>query len=346
MKKLFFMMIAFSTIFFMLSGCGGSKPKLYVYNWSDYIKKELVKDFEKEYNCKVILDFYDSNEAMYSKLKAGAKGYDIVIPTGYMVKIMAQDGMIQEIDKSRIPNIVNIDEKYLPFTLDPEMKFSVPYMISNSGIGYLANKVDASFVPTWGIFGDPKYAGRMTMLNDMRETIGSVLRYLGYSMNSTKISELEQAGDLLISWKKNLAKFEADQYKNGLISGEFIIAHGYSGDVFQVMEENENIKYAIPLEGTTISCDNMVILKDSKNIDLAYTFINYILRPEVAAANIEYVYFLAPNKAAYELVSEEVRNEPAIFIPNELLMKSEVILDLGASNILYTRIWDKVKAAK
>jgi len=327
-------------------GCGGSKQKLYLYNWSDYIKKDLVKDFEKENNCKVVMDFYDSNEAMYAKLKAGAKGYDIVIPTGYMVKIMAQDGMIQPIDLSKIPNIGNIDEKYLPFTLDPEMKFSVPYMISNSGIGYLENKVDASFVPTWGIFGDQKYAGRMTMLNDMRETIGSVLRYLGYSMNSTKVSELEEAGELLIAWKKNLAKFEADQYKNGLISGEFIIAHGYSGDVFQVMEENENIKYAIPMEGTTISCDNMVILKGSKNVDLAYTFINYMLKPEVAAANIEYVYFLAPNKAAYELVSEEIRNEPAVFIPHELLMKSEVILDLGEKNILYTNIWDKVKAAK
>jgi len=346
MKKMFFMMIAFLTISLMLLSCGGSKQKLYVYIWSDYIKKELVKDFEKEFNCKVIMDFYDSNEAMYAKLKAGAKGYDIVIPTGYMIQIMAQDGMIQQINHSKIPNLVNIDEKYLPFTLDPEMKFSVPYMISNSGIGYLQNKIDASFVPSWGLFGNQKYAGRMTMLNDMRETIGSVLRYLGYSMNSTNLSELEQAGDLLIEWKKNLAKFEADQYKNGLISGEFIITHGYSGDIFQIMEENENIKYSIPIEGTTISCDNMVILKDSSNLDLAYTFINYILRPEVAAENIEYVYFLAPNKAAYDLVSEEVRKEEAIFIPNDLLMKSEVILDLGEKNILFTNIWDKVKAAK
>ena len=345
MKKLIFI-AALLPLFFTLLGCGSSKSRLYIYNWSDYIKTDLVKNFEKENNCKVFLDFFDSNESMYAKLKAGATGYDIVFPTGYMVQIMAHDNMIEEIDHSRIPNIINIDEKYLPFTLDPEMKVSVPYMISNSGIGYLESKVDDSFVPSWGIFGNPKYAGRMTMLNDMRETIGTALKFLGYSMNTTKLSELEEAGKLLISWKKNLAKFEADQYKNGLISGEFIISHGYSGDIFQLMAENEDIKYVIPNEGTTLSCDNMVILRGSKNIDLAYKFINYILRPEVAAENIEYVYYIAPNKAAYELVSEEIRSEPAVFLNDETLKKSEVILDLRENNVLYSNIWDKVKAAK
>ncbi len=345
MKKLISAVI-FLSLFLAFSGCGGPKPKLYIYNWSDYIKKDLVKNFEKENNCKVVMDFFDSNESMYAKLKAGATGYDIVFPTGYMVQIMTHDDMIQKIDHSKIPNIVNIDEKYLPFTLDPDMTYSVPYMISNSGIGYLASKVGDSFVPSWNVFGDSKYAGRMTMLNDMRESIGAALKYLGYSMNTTKVSELEQAGDLLISWKKNLAKFEADQYKNGLISGEFIISHGYSGDIFQLMSENDDIKYVIPHEGTTISCDSMVILKDSKNIDLAYAFIDYILKPEVAAENIEYVYYIAPNKAAYDLVSDEVRREPSVFLSNEMLLRSEVLLDLGENNILYSNIWDKVKAAK
>jgi spermidine/putrescine transport system substrate-binding protein len=292
------------------------------------------------------MDFFDSNEAMYAKLKAGATGYDIIFPTAYMVQIMLHDKMIQEIDHSKISNITNIDEKYLPFTLDPEMLYSVPYMVSNSGIGYLENMVDESFEPSWNVFANPKYAGRMTMLNDMRETIGAALKHLGYSMNSTKITELEEAGDLLIKWKKNLAKFEADQYKNGLVSGEFIVSHGYSGDIFQVMEENENIKYVIPEEGTTISCDSMVLLKDSKNTELAYKFINYLLEPKVAAENIEYIYFIAPNKKAYALLSEDILNEPAVFLTDEMLMKSEVLLDLGNNNALYSNIWDKVKAAK
>jgi spermidine/putrescine transport system substrate-binding protein len=343
MKKIILVLIS---AVFVLSSCGKSKGTLYIYNWSDYIKQDLVNKFEKENNCKVIQDFFDSNEAMYAKLKAGATGYDIVFPTAYMVQIMAHDKMLQEIDKSKIPNIANIDTKYLPFTLDPEMMYSIPYMVSNSGIGYLENMVDESFEPSWNIFGNPKYAGRMTMLNDMRESIGAALKYLGYSMNTIKITELEEAGDLLIKWKKNLAKFEADQYKNGLVSGEFIVSHGYSGDIFQVMEENENIKYVIPREGTTISCDSMVLLKDSKNTALAYNFINYLLKPEVAAENIEDIYFIAPNKKAYKLLSEEILNEPAVFLSDEMLIKSEVLLDLGSNNILYSNIWDKVKAAK
>ncbi len=345
MKNIFYRFLLLSAAI-LFTACGSSKPVLYIYNWSDYIKEELVKNFEEENNCKVVMDFFDSNESMYAKLKAGASGYDIVFPTAYMVQIMSRDGMISEIDHSKIANLANIDEKYLPFTLDPEMKYSVPYMISNSGIGYLTDKTGDSFVPSWGVFGDEKYAGRMTMLNDMRESIGAALKYLGYSMNSTDPAELEKAGDLLISWKRNLAKFEADQYKNGLVSGEFIVAHGYSGDIFQVMEENSSIAYSIPQEGTTISCDSMVILKDSKNTDLAYAFINYMLKPEVAAENIEYVYYIAPNKPAYELLSEETRNEPAVFLSDEMLARSEVLLDLGENNILYSNIWDKVKAAK
>ena len=344
MKKFIRLFILASAAVILLS-CGSSKPVLYIYNWSDYVKEELITEFEKEYSCKVVMDFFDSNESMYAKLKAGASGYDIVFPTAYMVQIMSHDGMISEIDHSKIPNLGNIDEKYLPFALDPQMKYSVPYMLSNSGLGYLSDRVDDSFVPSWGVFGDSRYAGRMTMLNDMRESIGAALKYLGYSMNSTNPEELEKAGDILISWKKNLAKFEADQYKNGLVSEEFIITHGYSGDIFQVMEENDKIAYAIPVEGTTVSCDSMVILKDSKNTDLAYSFINYMLEPEVAAENIEYVYYIAPNKPAYELVSEETRNEPAVFLTDEMLIKSEVLLDLGEANLLYSRIWDKVKAA-
>jgi len=345
MKKFIYRILLTATTVILVS-CGSSKPVLYIYNWSDYIKEELVEKFEKENNCKIIMDYFDSNESMYAKLKAGASGYDLVFPTAYMVQIMSHDGMLSEIDHSKIPNLKNIDEAYLPFTLDEQMKYSVPYMLTNSGIGYLTDRVGDSFIPSWGVFGNAEFAGKMTMLNDMRESIGAALKFLGYSMNSTSPEELEKAGDLLISWKKNLAKFEADQYKNGLVSEEFFVTHGYSGDIFQVMEENESIAYAIPIEGTTVSCDSMVILKGSKNTDLAYAFINYILEPEIAAENIEYVYYIAPNKPAYDLLSDEIKNEPAVFLSEEILSKSEVLLDLGDSIILYSNTWDRVKAAK
>lgn len=348
MKKFVHTLLIITAAIVMISmtSCKDSKETLYIYNWSDYINGELVQQFEEENNCTVILDFFDSNESMYAKIKAGADGYDIIFPTAYMVQVMAQEGLIEEIDHSEIPNIGNIDEKYLPFSLDETMKYSVPYMLSNSGIGYLSHKVGDNFVPSWNVFGDAQFAGRMTMLNDMRETIGAALKYLGYSMNSVNPEELEKAGELVISWKKNLAKFEADLYKNGLVSEEFTVSHGYSGDVFQLVEENENIVYAIPIEGTTISCDSMVILKSAKNKELAYKFINFILTPDVAAKNMEYVYYVAPIKDAYELVDEEVRSEPAIFLSDEMLAKSEVLQDLGENNKLYSDLWDKIKSAQ
>ncbi|MBN1499922.1 MAG: spermidine/putrescine ABC transporter substrate-binding protein [Spirochaetes bacterium] len=330
----------------ILFGCSSGKKELYIYNWSDYINEDLVKRFEEENNCKIILDYFDSNETMYAKLQAGATGYDIVFPSGYMVNMMAQQGLLLKLDQSKIPNLKNLDEKYIPFSMDENQEYSVPYMISNTGIGYLASKAGDDFDPSWNIFADPRYKGRMTMLNDMREAIGAALKYLGYSMNTIKSDELEAAKKILIGWKRNLAKFEADQYKNGLVSEEFYFSQGYSGDVYQVMEENEDINYAIPKEGTTLSSDNMVILKGSKNTDLAYAFINFLLDGKVAAENIEYVYYLAPNKEAYQYLSDEIKNEPAILMPDEILNKCEVLKDLGENNELYSKIWDEVKAAK
>ena len=329
----------------LFSGCSKKDSNvLYIYNWSDYIDEKLVEEFTEKTGIKVISDYFDSNESMYAKLKAGASGYDIVFPTSYMVEIMNKSGMILDMDHSKIPNIKNIDSKFTALSPDSGMKYSIPYMISTTGIGYLDSKTDQEEL-SWDIFADPRFKGRMTMLNDVRETVGAALKYLGYSYNSVDTKELEEAGDLLIKWKKNLAKFENDQYKNGLVSGEFYISQGYSGDILQVQEENEDILFAVPKEGTSISVDNMVILKDSENVENAYKFINYLLEGEVAARNIEYVYYLAPNTEAYKLLSSEILEDPAVFITDEVINGSEILLDQGDNNILYSRVWDRVKAA-
>ncbi|MBF0235058.1 MAG: spermidine/putrescine ABC transporter substrate-binding protein [Desulfamplus sp.] len=330
----------------LFSGCAPEKKELYIYNWSDYINESLVKRFEDENNCKIILDYFDSNETMYAKLKAGAAGYDIVFPSGYMVNVMEKEGLLLKLDHTKIPNLKNLDEKYTPFSLDENQEVSVPYMISNTGIGYLKSKAGDNFEPSWNIFANSKHRGRMTMLNDMREAIGAALKYLGYSINTTNIMELESAKRVLIGWKHNLAKFEADQYKNGLVSQEFYFSQGYSGDIYQVMSENKDIGYAIPKEGTTLASDNMVILKTAKHTELAYKFINFMLDGKVAAENIEYIYYLAPNKEAYQYLSDEIKGNPAILMPDEILKKCEAMSDLGEKNELYSKIWDEVKAAK
>lgn len=348
MKKITLMLLALGLLVLgLLSSCSNdSDRKLYLYNWSDYIDEELVEAFTEETGIEVIMDYFDSNESMYAKLNSGAMGYDIVFPTSYMVEIMHNQDMLQNIDHSRLSNLGNIDVKYTALSVDSAMEYSVPYMVSTTGIGYLASELGELESLSWDIFASEEYLSKMTMLNDVRETIGAALKYLGYSYNSTSVSELEEARDLLISWKNNLAKFENDQYKNGLVSGEFYISQGYSGDILQVQEEREDLRFIIPEEGTSISIDNMVILKDSENVDEAYEFINYMLRAEVAAANTEYVYYLAPNTAAYELLSQEILEDPAVFISDEVLEVSEVLLDLEEDNALYSRIWDEIKSAR
>ena len=331
----------------LLGGCAKEDSrKLYLYNWSDYIDEVLVEAFSEETGIQVITDYFDSNESMYAKLRSGADGYDIVFPTSYMVEIMDAGGMLQKIDHSRLANLKNIDRKFTALSVDKDMEYSVPYMISTTGIGYLASELGERESLSWDIFASTDYVSKMTMLNDVRETIGAALKYLGYSYNSRSEAELAEARDLLISWKRNLAKFENDQYKNGLVSGEFTISQGYSGDILQVQEEREDLQFIVPKEGTSISIDNMVILKGAKNTDEAYEFIDYMLKGDVAAANIEYVYYLAPNTEAYKLLSEEILTDPAVFITDEVLEHSEILLDLGDDNELYSRIWDEIKSAK
>jgi len=230
-------------------------------------------------------------------------------------------------------------------TADREMRYSVPYMLTTTGIGYLKSRV-AGFEPSWSVFDRAALKGRMTMLNDMRETIGAALKSLGYSLNTRSEAELAQARDVVIRWKRNLAKFENEQYKTGLGSGEFFVAHGYSGDVFQAQAENEDIGFAVPREGTSLSSDDLVIPKGAKEAALAHAFINFLHDPKVAAENSNFIAYLCPNKPSYPFLDRELRENPAVFLPPALRAKCEVIEDLGADNAKYTRTWDEIKAAR
>lgn len=324
---------------------GGKKPTLHVYNWADYVKPELIKRFEKEYGCRVVTDTFDSNEAMYAKMKAGGAGYDLVFPSNYMADVMRQQGMLQALDQAQLPNLANIDPLCLSLVSDTRFEVSVPYMMSYTGIAYLKSKVK-DFKPTSDMFAREDLKGRMTMLSDMRETIGAALKLLGHSLNTVDDAQLAAARDLVIRWKRNLAKFENEQYKSGLASGEFLLVQGYSGDIMQVQEENEDIAFALPEEGVSVACDLMVIPKGAKELALAHKFINFMHEPKVAAENIEFVFYLCPNKAAYASLKQETRDNSAIFLPPALQKKSETIRDLGKDNAKYTRVWDEIKAAK
>ena len=336
--------LALAALAFVLSGCSKPQPVLHVYTWADYIQPELIKQFETETGARVVIDTFDSNEAMYAKIKAGASGYDLITPSSYMVSIMNKEGLLQPLDHAKLPNLKNVDPEYLAIALDPKMTHSVPYMLTNTGIAYLASKVPG-FEPTWAAFDRGDLGRRVTMLNDMRETIGAALKLLGYSLNSTNPAELAAARDVVIRWKKNLAKFENEQYKSGLASGEFVMVHGYSGDIVQVQSENEDIAFAAPREGTSVSCDDFVVPKSAREVGLAHAFVNFLHDPKNAAANSEFIGYLCPNSASYPLLPEDFRTNPAVFLDPEVKARSEVILDLGDDNVKYTRIWDQIKAA-
>jgi len=328
----------------LLSGCGNRKPVLHVYNWADYMDPELIAQFEEEFGVRVRVDTFDSNEAMYAKLRAGASGYDLLFPSSYMVSVMAKQDMLQPLDHSLLPNRQHLDPAFARFSEDPGNVYSIPYMVSYTGIAYRKDLVE-SVPASWKVFEQEALAGRMTMLNDMRETIGAALMFLGYRINSTDQAELEAARDVVIGWKRNLAKFENEQYKTGLAAGEFFVVHGYSGDILQVAEDSEDIVFFLPAEGFSIARDDMCIPVDAGQPALAHAFINFLHRPDIAARNMEWVAYLCPNQAAYALVDEELRQNPAVFLPPEMTDQAEVMIDLGEDIARYTSIWDQIKAA-
>ena len=327
-----------------VAGCGPSQPVLHLYNWADYISPELVRQFERENHCRVVTDTFDSNEAMFAKLKAGATGYDLIFPSSYIVGIMRDQGMLQPLQHERLPNIRHLDPAYMGIVADPAFTYSVPYMISHAGLAYLKSRCP-DFEPTWGVLDRESYRGRMTMLNDMRETIGAGLKFLGFSLNTTNAEEIAAARDVVIRWKRNLAKFENEQYKNGIASGEFLVVQGYNGDIAQVMQENADIAYAPPKEGVALACDEMVIPHDASEVALAHAFINFLHDPAVAARNTTFVFFHCPNVASYKLLDEATRTNATIFLPADVRSRSETIRDLGPHNALYIQAWDAIKAA-
>jgi spermidine/putrescine transport system substrate-binding protein len=330
---------------FGAAACRKPAPVLHVYTWADYVKPELVQRFEAEQKCKVVIDTFDSNESMFAKMKAGATGYDVVTPSSYMVGVLFAQGLLQPLDKALVPNRKNVDPEYLKIALDPQMDHSVPYMLTNSGLAYLKSKVKDP-VPSWAMLDRTDLKGRMTMLNDMRETIGAALKSLGYSLNTTDDKQLSEARDVVVRWKRNLAKFENEQYKTGIASGEFLLVHGYSGDILQVQKENPDVVFAVPREGTSVSCDDLVIPKSAKEKPLAHAFINFLQEPDVAAENSNFISYLCPNVAAYPKLDPAIRDNPAVFMDAAVRAKSEVIRDLAQDNSKYVKVWDEIKAAR
>lgn len=324
----------------------GEKPVLRLYTWSDYVKPELVQRFEQENDCTVSIDTYESNESMYDHLKSREKGaYDLLFPSSYMVKILNDQGLLRKLNPAWIPNLRNVDPAYLAMGFDPQMDHSVPYAMGITCLGYLGSQVP-DFAPSWSMLDRTDLAGRMTMLDDYRETIGAALKFLGYSLNSTDDRELAEAKAVVLRWKKNLAGFDNEHYEENLAAGKILVAQGYGGDLLLARSEHPEIQIAVPQEGTSLSFDDMVIPVDARHVELAHQFINFVLDPRVAAELTEYIYFLCPNEVSYQYLSPETRADPILLPPPEMANKLEMLADLGEDTAKYERIWAEILAAE
>ncbi len=335
----------------LATACGGGKPQtreLHVYNWSAYIDPQIYKDFEAEFGVRVVEDTFASNEELLAKLQAGARGYDVIVPSDYMVEVMIRQGLLQELNHQNLPNLGNIDSQFADPPYDPGMRHCIPYQWGTTGIGYNAEAFPEP-PDSWAYFFDPQrtapYAGKFTMLNDAREVIGAALKYLGYSLNTTNPDELAAARDLLIRQKDWLYAYDSEQYRSLLPAGEIVMAQGFSGDFFMVAEEDPRIRYVIPREGTTVWTDNLCIPVGAPNKEMAEVFINYLLRPDVGARISNYTRYASPNLLAKAYIDPELLEDPAVYPPLEVRARLEWVEDLGEAAALYDRIWTEIRAA-
>ncbi|HON87849.1 MAG TPA: extracellular solute-binding protein [Spirochaetia bacterium] len=341
MKKIL-LLITSLLVLFTCVACGGTKKQtLYIYNWTYYTPDSVIEKFEKEYNVKVVYDNFASNEEMYAKLKAGGTGYDIVFPSGDYVSILIKEGMAERINKELIPNLQYINPGILEkATYDPQMEYSVPYYFGAAGIAVNTKKV-SNFEKSWAIFSRKDLKGKMTMLDDMREVMGDALAFLGYSVNTKNPVEIEQAKELINNvWKPNLLKFDAEAFAKAFAAGEIWVAQGYAENIFAELPETEwsNVAFFIPQEGGPSYIDSMVILKGSKNLELAHKFINFIHRPEIYAEFCDTFGFpITVNMAACSY-----QKRTPLYNGSELL-GTQLKEDLGDSLDLYNKAWEEIK---
>ena len=325
---------------FVMIAVFASAETISVYNWGDYIDVDTLAQFTEETGIEVIYEVYETNEDMYAKIANGGSSYDVIFPSDYMVERMAGEHLLQPVNWENIPNAANIDERFMHESYDPEPTYSVPYTWGTMGILYNTTMVDEA--PTsWQTLMDPAYMMDMLMLNSPRDTLGIALVMAGHSLNSTDAQDLEDAKQVLIEQKPLVLAYVVDEVKDKMIAGEAAVALVWSGDATFCMDENEELDYVVPEEGSNIFLDAMAIPANAKNVSGAEKFIDFMCRADIAAKNYEYVGYAIPNMAAIELL-DGYNDSPVNNPPQEVLDKCEVFHYLGEETKLYDQIWTEI----
>ncbi len=336
-----------------------AKDQLHLYNWNNYIAPETVKRFEDACKCEVVQTYYSDNEELLAKLAAGAKGYDILVPTSNAMQSLIKGGQLKPIDKTQLPNLKNIDPAYLKTPFDPDNKYSVPYAMSLTVIGYNDQKIKELGLPTdtWAVVFDPqhlqKLKGRITVLDSSSELFAAALKYLGYSANDLDEAHWKQAAAVIKKAKPYWAAFNASSYIKELTVGNIWLVHGYSNDFFQANLDAQaagrpfHILHGLPKEGAVLAVDNMVIHKDAPRPDLAHKFMNFMLEGKNSAELTNLIGSGNPNKDALKYIKPEILKNPAIFPDKAMLSKLEQLKDLtAAQRRVRNRMWTEIKAGR
>ncbi|MBL8967039.1 MAG: extracellular solute-binding protein [Spirochaetaceae bacterium] len=339
-------LVGFALLF---GSCGGgksadAKKRLFIYNWTYYTPDSVIEKFEKEYDVEVVYDSFPSNEEMFAKLKAGGSDYDIVFPSGDYVSIMVKEGMLAPIDRTKLKNFGNVDPAVLArCDFDPGNVYSVPYYMGAAGVAVNKAKVP-TFEKSWSIFGRKDLAGKMTMLDDMREVMGDALAYKGKSVNATGDADLALAREVIErEWVPNLLKFDAEAFAKGFAAGEFWVVQGYAESIYAEIDpaKRGDVEFFIPKEGGPMYIDSMVVLKGSKRQDLAHAFIDFIHRPEMYAEFVDAFGF----PATCNVPARALKKGPEWY-PAAALEPCELKGDLGPALEKYNAIWQEIRVGK
>ncbi len=358
------LMVAVGALMVMSPALAQEEPVVNVYNWSDYIAEDTVAKFEAETGIKVNYDVFDSNELVEAKLLAGSSGYDVVVPSGFFLERQVAAGLFMPLDKAKLPGLANMDAEVMAATAahDPDNTHSVDYMWGTTAIGYNVAKVKERLgeqpLDTWDLIFKPEIVSKLadcgvTLLDAPAEIMATALNYLGLDPNSESADDLKKAEELLMSIRPYVRYFNSSQYIDDLGNGEVCISVGYSGDVFIAQAAaaeagaGVEVAYVIPKEGALKWFDLFAIPADAPHPDNAHKFIDFMLRPDIAAANTNYVFYASGNKAALDLIDEAVKTDPAIYPTAEISAK---LFPLKAHTPDYdevlTETWQRIKAGQ
>ena len=343
MKKLIAVLLTLA-LFLPLTALAAEEVN--VYNWYDYMDETVFDMFEEETGIHVNRMYFTTNEDMMVQVRVSPGAYDLVFPSDYCVERMISEDMLAEINFDNVPNFANVSEDLINPDYEPENKYAVPFMWGTVGILYNTKMVDEE-VTSWSILWDEKYHDSIFMLDSIRDTIGVSLKYLGYSMNTRDLLQLKEATDLLVKQKPLVKAYYVDETKDKMVAGEAALAVVYSGDALYAMELNEDLDYAVPMEGSNVWIDPMVIPATAKNKENAEKLINFLCRPDIAKMNCEYIWYSSPNAAAIELMGEDYMENTTINPGPDVIERCEFFHDIPDDMLtVYNSFWGQVKNAK